>query len=107
MAYLLTFVGMATVGMVAFFIAMWLNNSLGAVGGAVMLLFTMLIIGEIGYFKPIKEYLFSSHLLVGGKAFLDPIPWSEIGSALICLGVYIVVLSSASMLIFRRKDILA
>lgn len=106
LGYGLTFAAVVTVGMVAFFISTWLNNALGAIGGAIGLLFTMLIVGEIPYFKPVAEYLFSTHLFVGQKAFLRPIPWPEIWHSLACLGAYSVVSFVASMVIFRRKDIL-
>ena len=99
--------GAVTVGMIAFFISNWLHNSLGAIGGAIMLLFAALIIGEIPWFRPIKDYLFSSHLLMGQKAFWDPIPWHEIAFSLKCLAVYVGSLFIVSLLIFRRKDVLA
>lgn len=107
LGYLLMCVGAVTVGMLAFFISNWLHNPLGAVGGAIMLLFTTLIIGEIPYFRPIKDYLFSTHLLMGQKAFWDPIPWHEIAFSLKCLAVYVAVLFGVSLAIFRRKDVLA
>lgn len=107
LGYLLMCAGAVTVGMIAFFISNWLHNSLGAIGGAIMLLFTALIVGEIPYFKPIKDYLFSTHLLMGQKAFMDPIPWREIAFSLKCLGVYVGSLFIVSLAIFRRKDVLA
>jgi len=107
LGYALMGTGAVTVGMIAFFISNWLHNSLGAIGGAIMLLFTMLIIGEIPYFKPIKDYLFSTHLLMGQKAFWDPIPWKEIAFSIKCLGVYVAALFFVSLAIFRRKDVLA
>ena len=72
LAYALTAVSMAAVGMIALFISTWLNNSLGAIGGAIMLLFAMLVVGEIPYFKPIEEYLLSTQLFVGQKVFPKP-----------------------------------
>lgn len=107
LGYVLMSAGAITVGMIAFFISNWLHNSLGAIGGAIMLLFTALIVGEIPYFKPIKDYLFSTHLLMGQKAFWDPIPWHEIAFSLKCLGVYVAALFVVSLAIFRRKDVLA
>lgn len=104
--YFLTSLGMMAIGMIAFLISTWLNNSLGAVGAAIMLLFSMFIVGEIKWFKPIKPYLVSTHFFSGGKVFLDPVPWNEIGSAVVTLTVYIVALFTISWLIFRRKDIL-
>lgn len=106
LAYGLTAVGMTALGMIAFFISTWLNNALGAIGGAVMLLFAMFIVGEIQYFESVKPYLISTNLLVGQKAFLPDIPWGEIGVSIGYLGVYISGLFAASWLIFRRKDIL-
>lgn len=107
LAYGLTLVVVLTVGMIAFFISIWLSNPLGAIGGGVMLQFATFIMSEIAYFKPVKHYLFGAHMMVGQNAFLDPIPWREIGSAVACLGAYIVVLLAASAIIFKRKDILA
>lgn len=106
LGYLLMCAGVTAVGMIAFFISNWLHNSLGAVGGAIMLLFTALIIGEIPYFKPIKDYLFSTHLLMGQKAFWDPIPWHEIAFSLKCLSIYVGSMFIVSLAIFRRKDVL-
>lgn len=106
LAYGLTAAAMAAFGMIAFFISTWLNNSMGAIGGAVMLLFAMFIVGEIPYFAPAKNYLISTHLLVGQKAFVDPIPWREIWTSLSYLGAYLAALFAASILIFWRKDIL-
>jgi len=105
--YLLMCAGAVTVGMIAFFISSWLNNSLGALGGSLMLLFSCLVIGEIPWFKPIKNYLFTTHLFAGQNAFLDPIPWHDVKFAVECLGVYVIVLFLISLLIFRRKDVLA
>jgi len=107
LSYVLTAVGATTVGMIALFISNWLHNSLGAIGGAIMLLFTALVIGEIPYFKPIKDYLFSTHLLMGQKAFADPIPWHEVAYGLKCLAIYIAALFAVSLAMFQRKDVLA
>lgn len=107
LCYLLTAAGMLSIGMFAFFIGVWLNNALGATGASIMLLFSMFIIGEIEWFTPIKPYLFTTHLTLGQKMFLTPIPWKAVTGSLEVLGVYIVVLSAASLLIFLRKDILA
>lgn len=107
LAYGLTLVVVFTVGMVAFFISIWLANPLGAIAGGIMLQFATFVMSEIGYFRPAKPYLFGAHMMVGQQAFLDPIPWKTICSALACLGVYIIVLLVASAVIFRRKDILS
>ncbi len=107
LAYGLTVAVVLTVGVLAMFISIWVNNSLGAVGGAIMLLFATMIMSVIPYFRHVKPYLFGTHVTVGMQAFVDPVPWREIGSSLICLGCYVVVLLAASLLIFRRKDVLA
>lgn len=104
---LLIWAGATTVGMVAFFISGWLNNSLGSIGAAIMVLFAMMIIGEIPWFKPIKNCLFSTHLFVGQNAFADPIPWREIWVALKCFGAYTCGLFLISLMVFKRKDVLA
>ncbi len=107
LGYGLSLVVVLTVGMFAFFISIWLSNPLGAIGGGIMLQFATFIMSQIPYFEPIKPYLFGGYMMVGQTAFLDPIPWAEIRSGLLCLGAYIFVLLAASALIFRRKDILS
>lgn len=107
LAYGLTLMVAMTIGMIALFISVWLSNSLGAVGGAIMLLFATLIMCQIDYFKHVKPYLFGAHLGVGQQAFLDPIPWRDVNTSVLCLGTYIVVLLMGSLLIFKRKDVLA
>jgi ABC-2 type transport system permease protein len=107
LAYSLTLMVALTAGMFAFFISIWLSNPLGAIGGGIMLQFSTFIMGEIGYFQPIRPYLFGAQMMVSQKAFLDPIPWGEIGASIACLGAYVIVLLIASAVIFRRKDILA
>lgn len=107
LAYMLTFIAALTAGMFAFFISIWLSNPLGAIGGAVMLQFATFIMGEIGYFESIKPYLFGAQMVAAQKAFVDPMPWGEIGASVACLGAYIIVLLAASAVVFKRKDILA
>lgn len=107
LGYLLMSAGTVTVGMAAFFISSWLNNPLGAIGGSVMLLAALAIVGAIPWFRPIQQYLYSTHLLIGQQAFCDPIPWSDIAYSLKCLGAYTAGFFVLSLLIFKRKDILA
>lgn len=107
LAWGLTVVVATTIGVIAIFISIWVNNSLAAVGGAIMMLFATAIMSAIPWFRPLKPYLFGSHVDVGQKAFAEPIPWHDIGLSLLCLGAWMAVLLAASLLIFRRKDVLA
>ncbi len=95
------------VGMLALFLSVFVGNSLGAIGGALMFFFATTIMSVIPYFEHIKPYLLGAHIEVGQRAFIDPIPWRDIGSSLMYVGGYIVVLLAGSLLIFRRKDVLA
>lgn len=106
LAYGLTAFAMAAFGTIPFFISTWLNNSMGAIGGAVMLLFAMFILGEIPYFDAVKPYLISTNLLVGQKAFLAEVPWQEVRTSVSYLGLYMAGMFAASWMVFRRKDIL-
>lgn len=107
LAYGLTLAVAVTIGIVALVTSIWVNSSLGAIGGTIMLLFATAIMSAIPYFKHLKPYLFGAHVDVGLQAFLDPIPWRDIGGSLLCLGGYIVVLLIGSLMLFRRKDVLA
>lgn len=107
LGYALMSTGAITVGMISFFISTWLNNSIGAIGGALVLLFLMAVVGVIPWFEPVRDYFCTTHLMIGNNAFMDPIPWSGIIFSLKCLGVYIVSLFAMSYLVFIRKDVLA
>ena len=95
------------VGMIALFVSVWLSNPIGAIGSAIMLSLTTVIISSIPYFKNIKDYLFGSHALDGQIVFLNPIPVGEIYTSIIVLGIYILVFGLLSYLFIIRKDILA
>lgn len=107
LAYLITSVYALCVGSIALFISVWLNNSIGAIGGAMLLTFVTAIMTQIPYFKTIAPYLFSDYVFLGQKVFLDPVPRSEIYHGLEVLGLYILIFTILSALIFKRKDILA
>lgn len=95
------------VGMLALFLSVWLGNSLGAIGGAIMFFFATMIMSAIPYFEQVKPYLIGAHIDIGQRAFADPVPWNDIGKSLLCVGGYVVILLVGSLLIFRRKDVLA
>lgn len=95
------------VGMIAFFISVWLSNPIGAIGGSVMLSITTVIISGIPYFKNIKDYFFGSHALDGQIMFFNPLPIKEIHTSIVVLGIYIIVFGLLSYLSILRKDIVA
>lgn len=95
------------VGMLALFLSVLVGNSLGAIGGAIMLFFATMIMSVIPYFEHVKPYLIGGQIDVGQRAFMDPIPWQDIGASMLCVGGYIVLLLLGSLLVFRRKDVLA
>lgn len=107
LSYGLTVLAVLTVGMVALFVSVWLSNSLGAIGGAMMLLFATLAMGETSYFAAVKPYLFGAQVGVGTRAFADPIPWHDIGLSALCLACWSAALLVGALVIFRRKDVLA
>lgn len=82
LAYGLVFVVAFTIGAIALFISVLVNNSLSAMGGTIMLLFITWIICEVPELSHIKPYLFSGQVNIGQKAFYEPLPWREIGASL-------------------------
>lgn len=107
MAYLLTTAFAAVITSIALFISVWLNNAIGAIGGTMMLTFLLALVGEIPYFHLVKPYLYTTYVFLGQNVFLDPVPMDKINRGLVTLGIYAAVFVCLSLLIFRRKDVLA
>lgn len=107
LGYALTVAPAITVGSIAYFISICFGNAIGAIGGAIMLMIVMGIVGvlPLPFAEAARPYFFSSYLLIGRQAFLDPINWKEIAQGLAVLGGYTVLSLGASLVVLRRKDI--
>ncbi len=120
-AFGFAFLSMLTVTALGFFLSLFAENSIGPIvtSMSIIIFFTILSTMTIPLFQKIQPYLFTTHM-VNWKEFFDEkvdsqnvvIPGSIqnpqkiIDSALI-LVLHIVGLVSASIFIFKRKDVLS
>ena len=112
---------MVTVSSLAFFLSIFAENSIGPIIAcmSIVILFTILNTLSLPLFNALKPYLFTTHML-GWKGFFDVQVDAQqqqiIGSvenlpavmrSASVLGVHILLFWVASVLVFRRKDILS
>jgi ABC-2 type transport system permease protein len=112
---------MVTVASLAFFLSLFAENSIGPIMAcmSIIIVFTILNTLNLPLFNAVKPFLFTSHML-GWKGFFDVQVNSNneqiVGSvenlpavlqSAIILAVHIIVFLSASIFIFKRKDILS
>jgi len=112
---------MVTVASLAFFLSLFAENSIGPIMAcmSIIIVFTILNTLNLPLFNAVKPFLFTSHML-GWKGFFDVQVNSNneqiVGSvenlpAVLrsagILAVHIIIFLSASIFIFKRKDILS
>jgi len=115
-------VALTVIAALALFLSIFAENSIGPIIATVCIVIVCTIISNINVpiiDKNVKPYLFTSYL-VGWKGFFyigsteegQPIKgslenWPAIRNSLLILIGHIVVLVSASLIVFKRKDILS
>jgi ABC-type transport system involved in multi-copper enzyme maturation permease subunit len=85
------------------------ENSIGPIVATMGILIVFMIVSSIPLemFASIKPYLFTDYLNLWQKAFRDPIPWNEVGKAVMVFGIYSFASVFGAWVIFTRKDILS
>ncbi|HOK53654.1 MAG TPA: ABC transporter permease subunit [Armatimonadota bacterium] len=106
-AYAYASVAVLSVASIAFFISAFVTNSLGAIGGAMVLYIASNLLGIIKYFEPIKDYLFTTHMGNFGLFFINEIPKGDLLKSLGILFAYILAFLAAGLFVFHRKDVLS
>ena len=99
---------MTTVASLAFLLSVFAENSIGPIIAtmSIVILFTILTTMDIPFFNVLKPYLFTNHMLNWKGFFEAPVDKGEVAkSAAVLLG-HIVLFVSATIFIFRKKDIL-
>jgi ABC-2 type transport system permease protein len=108
-AYTLAIWSMFVVASLAFFISALVENAIGPI----IITMTIIAIFYIITFLPvesvesIKPWLFTTHMNVWQQALRDPFDWETIRNSVAILGAYNLAFWSATLLIFKRKDILS
>src|SRR3954453_2281879 len=120
-AFCFAFLSMLTVTAVGFFLSIFAENSIGPIVAtmSIIIVFTILSTMDIPVFNAIKPYLFTTHM-IGWKGFFDVKVNSDneavVGSVqnmdkvLKAAGVLVLHITGfliASVIVFRKKDILS
>lgn len=109
LAYALATWAMFVVASLAFLISSLVENALGPVivtmvTIAIFYIITALPVESV---EDIKPWLFTTHINVWQQAFRDPLNWDRIVHSCLALGAYSAVFYTATLIVFRRKDILS
>ncbi len=107
MAYAFAAFATLSVAALAFLISALISNSLGAIGGAMMIMIMLQITQAIPYFNSIQPYLFTHHMNTASDFFSSTIPWAEVGKSAGVLLAYIAGFFSLGLIIFNRRDVLS
>lgn len=99
---------MSVVASLAFFFSSLVENAIGPIISTMAIIIVFLIIStiDIDFFRNIQPFLFTNYMLKWQAFFDMPIDTGEIAKAVSVLAGHIVVLYSATLFIFKRKDIL-
>jgi ABC-2 type transport system permease protein len=100
---------MLTVAALAFLLSIFADNAIGPIVAtmSIVILLTIITTMNIPFFNAAKPYLFTNHML-NWKGFFDqPIDGMEVLKSAAILVLHIILFLSATVFIFRRKDILS
>lgn len=102
-------IAMSMVASLAFFLSLFAENSIGPIVATMSIIIVCTILSslDIPIFTALRPYLFTTHML-GWKGFFDdPVHYPAVLRSAGVLLLHIVLLFSATVYIFRRKDILS
>jgi ABC-2 type transport system permease protein len=99
---------MSVVASLAFFFSSLVENAIGPIITTMAIIIVFLIIStiDIDFFRNIQPFLFTNYMLKWQSLFDMPIDAGEVAKSVSVLAGHIVVLYSATLFIFKRKDIL-
>lgn len=108
-AYAFSVLAMNVVAGLAFLFSVLVENAIGPIVGTMAIVVISVIISEtpIHLFEQIRPYLFTTYTNAWQKAFLSPMPLSEIVSDAACLMVFFIIFFGLAFIIFNKKDILS
>ena len=107
-AYLYAVCSMSVVTSIAFFFSSLVENSIGPIITTMAIIIAFIIISAINVniFQAIKPYLFTNYMGSWSLFFDKPVDSKSVLDAVFVLLAHIVVLYSATLYIFSKKDIL-
>jgi ABC-2 type transport system permease protein len=98
---------MTVVASIAFLFSAMAENSIGPIIGTMAVVICFLIFGNLplDFFRHLRPFFFTTHMLLW-QGFLDrSISWWEIGTSALILGLHNAALFLIASVIYRRKDI--
>ena len=97
------------VASLAFLFSSLVENPIGPIIGtmAVIIVFVVISNAPVSIFESVRPYLFTTYFDVWQKVMDQPIPWGEIASHSVYLGIYTVGFYAATWYIFVTKDVLS
>ncbi len=109
LAYALAMWTMFVVATLAFFISSFVENAIGPIITTMTVIVIFLIVSNLPVesVENIKPFLFTTQISVWTEAFKDPYDWSKIIKSCAALGINSLLFYSATLIIFKRKDILS
>ncbi len=106
LSYLFALLSMTCIVSLALLFSTMTNSSLTAAIVTLVLVIVVQILTSFSYFDFLRPYVFTDYFTTWIGFFQDPVPWRDIGKALICFAAYSGVLAALAWWRFRRRDIL-
>lgn len=109
--YMLAFgfaaLAMTTVAALSVFLSVFGDNSIGPIIGTMGIIVVLTIFSnlEVPLFNIVKPWLFTTHMIAWKGFFDNPVPYEAILQSVIVLVVYIVLFITATIIVFKKKDI--
>jgi len=102
------FLSMATVAALSIFLSAMASNSLGPILStmAIVMIFTLMSTLNLGFFKAVEPYLFTTYLVAWQDLFYFDIDYNKVLADAAILTGHIVLFYSLTVIYFKRKDIL-
>lgn len=109
LAYGFGALSMSVVASLSFLFSSLVENSIGPIISTMAIIIVFIIISTINipFFETIKPYLFTNYMQDWRLFFNDPVDTSQVMKSGLVLFGHIVVFFTATLLIFRKKDILS
>jgi ABC-2 type transport system permease protein len=107
-AYGFASLGMTVVASLAYLFSSLVENAIGPIVGtmAVIIVFVILSAINVDLLQSIRPYLFTNYISSWQLFFDDPIDLTEILKSIGVLTLHVVLFFGATLIIFKRKDIL-
>jgi len=108
-SFVLAIWSMWCVASLAFLFSSLVENAIGPIIGtmAVIIVFVVISNVPVSAFESIRPYLFTTYFDVWQRVMDQPVPWSEIATHAVYLGLYTVGFYAATWYIFVTKDVLS